>query len=287
MELAIKSEVCLKNYTTWRIGGKADRFAVVKTVDELTNVIKIDKSPTIIGGGSNVLIADSGIRGLVIKNQMHRIKESSDIVVVDSGTALSLVANYYYLSSYGDLYWAHLIPGTVGGALKSNAGAHGGNIGDIVEWVEIFRDGDIVRLSNSECGFGYRISKFKSSDIIIRAGLRFSRDNQSNIAIKRHEAKEYRKNTQPVGFSAGSVFKAIPSPRCLKRDYFSAGFYIERAGLKGTRVGGAVVSHKHANFILNDNSATCADVLELIATIKLKVYKTFGVALKEEVCFLC
>ena len=284
MSLEIKTNICLKNYTTWRVGGAAEYFAIVKTPQELLQALEFNKKITLLGAGSNVLISDNGIKGLVIKNRMHKVVESGGFIIAESGTALPLLANYYYLSGFGDLYWAHSIPGTLGGALKSNAGAHGGTIGDLVQSVEVLRDGKKITLTKSDCGFSYRNSKFLDSDIILNATLSYKKTPQELTAQKRKEAIEYRKLTQPTGFSAGSTFKSVPSPNCSK--LISAGFYIDKAGLKGKRVGGAVVSEKHANFILNDSSATASDILELITTIKLKVYKMFGIVLAEEIKYL-
>jgi len=285
MSIEIKQNVCLKNYTTWRVGGAAREFVEVKSTAELKEALSLNKHATILGGGSNVLISDNGINGLVIKNQMRKVLLDGDLVIAQSGAPFTLVANYFYLSSFGGLEWAQGIPGTIGGAVIGNAGAHGSSMANVIEWVEVLRGGDIVRLSNNQCGFSYRKSSFKKDDIILSCALKTIKSDQKVIASMRSNFLAYRKQTQPAGNSCGSVFKGVK--QSCHKNINSAGFFIEQAGLKNYQIGGAVVSDKHANFILNPHgTATAVDILELVNYIKLTVYKMFGIVLQEEFKFL-
>jgi len=325
----------LKKHCTWRIGGNAEFFAKARSINDIKTLLKFDKNATILGNGSNVLINDNGIKGLTIKLELDEIKEYTRFVEVEAGVKLPYLASYYYKSGYGNLTFASGIPATVGGAIKSNAGAHGSSIGENIVWVEVLRDGKVVRLDNSECGFGYRISGFQKKDIVLKAAIKKIKQDKSDILEKTQNFMQYRRATQPGGFSAGSVFKAallpcnaqfftnivradVPilpkhetasgrmspsaptststSPPNIKHNNSSfliphsslnspipAGLLIDKCGLKGTRIGGTIISQKHANFILNIDNASSKDVLDLIDLIKEKVYNNFGLTLNEEI----
>ena len=264
--MKIQKNVLLKNYTTFKIGGRAKYFFVAKTKKDLIEVInwaKEKKLPfSILGGGSNLLVSDRGFSGLVIK----------------FGQPLSS-----YVSK--GLEWAVGIPGTLQGAVYGNAGAFGKSMKDVVGNVEVF-DVDELRIKNyelSKCKFGYRDSIFKRKKnlIILSAEIKTKKSNPKKIK----EYLEYRKTTQPLNFpSAGSVFKNPPG--------FSAGKLIEDCGLKGKRVGNVKISEKHANFIVNlgngrhPPTARAKDVKKLIDLAKKRVKNKFGVKLEEEIQYL-
>jgi UDP-N-acetylmuramate dehydrogenase len=177
------------------------------------------------------------------------------------------------------------IPGLVGGAAVMNAGAFNSSVSDIIDYVEVLREKEVVRLNKSECGFSYRQSSFKNNDIV--SGVKFSLKTAkaADIDLKLRRFREFRNQTQPVGHSAGSTFKAVADAD-LPSVKIPAAFYIDRAGLKGRRVGGAVVSEKHANFIINTGAASANDIRALIAEVKRTVYNEFGVRLEEEIRYL-
>jgi len=284
MDVVIQQNVSLKNHTTWHVGGYADYFAAVATTDEyihlLQNPARYNHAPvTLLGNGSNVLIGDKGIRGLVVKNTMCTIKHNPNFILADSGVKLPTLSMYFEKNHWGNMAWAHGIPGTVGGACISNAGAHGNCMADVVLWVEVLQQGKVVRLNNTDCGFTYRASCFSKSDSILKVAFNCTPEPQESITQKRLAFAQYRNATQPKGYSAGSVFKKTP-------DNQSAGFYIDQAGLKNTRIGGASVSGKHANFIINDGSATATNIAKLIDNIKNTVNQKYGIVLQEETQYL-
>ena len=277
---AVKKGVRLKNHTTFHIGGKAELFAVARETDDVVRLSR-EYSPlcdvTYLGRGSNVLISDKGVSGLVVLMRTEKSEFSGSGCIAEAGVPLSLLSGAYLSRSLSGLEFACCIPGSLGGALKMNAGAHGKCMADIVEWVEVLRGGEVVRLKNRECGFAYRASGFAAGDVILRASLNASEADKCDLQITTDKYKAFRREHQPTGFSAGSVFKAADKP---------AGYYIDAAGLKGLECGGAFVSEKHANFIVNSGFATAENVTALIDEIKARVVAVFGVELKEEIIYL-
>lgn len=279
--ISVKKGVRLKNYTTFRIGGKAELFCLAKSADDIVCALREygGKVPiTYLGRGSNVLISDIGVKGLVVLMRNEQLAFEGDMFIAEAGVPLSRLSATYAEAGLGGLEFACCIPGSVGGALVMNAGAHGASVSDVVEWVEVLRGGETVRLSADECGFGYRMSNFLRGDVILRAGFRTEKADKNAIAEQISKYKAFRKEHQPQGYCAGSVFKAA--------DGKSAGYYIDKAGLKGLSVGGAFVSQKHANFIINSGSANSQDVTVLIDEIKARVYAVFGVRLQEEIIYI-
>jgi UDP-N-acetylmuramate dehydrogenase len=255
-----KKNVSLKEYTTFRIGGRARYFFEAKTKNELISVIKLAKELKlpffILGGGSNLLINNKGFNGLVIK----------------FGQPLS-----FYVSK--GLEWAVGIPGTIQGAVWCNAGAFGKSMQDVVKEVEVFnaKTGKIKIFKNKDCQFSYRNSIFKKNKNLIILSVKI-KSKKSDIK-KIRQYLNHRKKTQPLSFpSAGSIFK---NPKG-----FFAGKLIEECGLKGKRIGNVQISEKHANFIVNLGNGRAKDVIKLIKLIKEKVKKRFGITLKEEIEFL-
>jgi len=255
--MEFKKNVSLKNYTTFRIGGKAKYFFVAKTKDNLIEAIKTAKKKKlpffILGDGSNLLVSDKGYKGLVIK----------------FGQPLSLYV-------FQGLEWATGIPGTVQGAVFGNAGAFGKSMKDVVKEVKVFdtKTEKIKNFKNKDCQFSYKNSIFrkKKNLIILSVEIKSKKSNPKKIK----EYFNYKKETQPLNFpSAGSVFRNPAG--------FFAGELIDKCGLKGKRVGNVKISEKHANFIVNLGNGKAKDVIKLIKLIKNKVKKKFGVVLKEEI----
>ena len=258
--MKFRKNVPLKNYTTFKIGGPAKYFFEAKRKEELIEAIKLAKKLElpffILGGGSNLLVSDKGFDGLVIK----------------FGQPLSS-----YVSK--GLEWAVGIPGTVQGAVYSNAGAFKKSMKDVVKEVEVFdtKTGKVKIFKNKNCQFGYRDSIFKHKKklIILSAKLKTKKSNPKKIK----QYLDYRKKTQPLNLpSAGSIFKNPPAK--------SAGELIEKCGLKGKRIGNVKISEKHANFIVNLGNGKAKDVKKLIKLAKQKVKSKFGVTLKEEIVVL-
>jgi len=314
MKLKIERNVLLKNFTTFKIGGPARYFFVAKNKEEIKEAIlwaKKKKLPFfILGGGSNVLFSDNGFNGLVIKMQNSNLKIQPPTKFwwgakfkIICGAGLPLMKLIFKSSEIRATGLENLagIPGTLGGAIWGNAGAFGGEIGDLVEEVKILQIANgkwqIVNLKKEDCKFGYRESVFKKRKnwIILEATLKLKKGNKKEIKEKIKEILKLRKEKQPLEFpSAGSVFKNVPIEKVpkkirekfkekIKDGFLPAGVLIEAAGLKGFQIGGAKISEKHANFIVNIGNAKASDVIELIGTTKKEVKKRFKILLDEEI----
>ncbi len=277
----------LAPHTTLRVGGVAELFVEAKTIAELVEFVRLarqhDVSFFILGNGSNILVLDRGIRGLVIENHcdnyaLNPINSEKAILTTESGASLPGVANRLARQGWSSLEWAIGVPGTIGGAVVGNAGAHGGAIEDSVVEVEILdAQGVTIKLPKTECAFEYRVSRFKrnKSEIVLRAEFEMKRDAPAACIARMNEYTDHRRRTQPTEPSVGSMFKNPPG------DY--AGRLIEQAGLKGKRVGSVEVSHVHANFFVNRGGATASQVLQLIEIVKSAVREKFGVELELEI----
>lgn len=274
----------MSKHTTFKIGGPADIFVKTKNVNELKNVIELARENniqiTLIGNGSNLLVKDGGIRGIVIKPDFKEIKFlDNNKVEVGAGVLVSKIANEAYKKSLSGLEFASGIPGTVGGAIRMNAGAYGGEIKDIVISSKYLDEKlNVSEIENIEHNFKYRDSRFcdNKNDIIISTILKLREDKLENIKAKMEENSKSRKEKQPINFpSAGSTFKR-------GKEYITAQL-IDKSGLKGYNVGDACVSEKHAGFIINKGNATAKDVLELINIVKQKVYEKFNVNIELEI----
>ena len=278
-----KSDEPLKKHTTMRVGGNAKYVFCPKDVHELKAVIDYCKSNNeryiVIGNGSNIIFMDDGFDGIVIKifNLMSGSSIEGNLIKADAGCILSKLANLAKDNSLKGMEFASGIPGTLGGAIVMNAGAYGGEMKDIIEYVDILLDdGNVKRYSNEEMNFGYRKSIVDEGKIVLSAGLRLSKGDKSEIEAKMLELKEKRTSKQPLEYpSSGSTFKR-------PEGYFAAKL-IEDAGLKGYRVGGAMVSPKHSGFVINYDNATAEDVLKLIEDVRNIVNDKFGVLLEPEV----
>ncbi|MBI4786612.1 MAG: UDP-N-acetylmuramate dehydrogenase [Chloroflexi bacterium] len=277
----------LARHTTLRIGGPADLWIEAHTLVELVESVTRARERAIpvfiLGNGSNLLVLDGGIRGLVIENHCNQFRlnvtnDKQAILRVESGAALPLIANQLARQGWSGLEWAVGVPGTVGGAVAGNAGAHAGCIADRLLTVSILDEaGQVIELPKTDLGFEYRQSRLKHSrgEIVLGADFEMTRDDPQACIARMNQYTEHRRRTQPTEASVGSMFKNPPG------DY--AGRLIEQAGLKGTRVGNVEVSPVHANFFVNHGGATATDVVQLIEIVKDRVARKFGVELELEI----
>jgi len=273
-------------HTSFRIGGSADLYAVAASAQELVELTSLarehDVPYLIIGRGTNILVADRGIRGLVIENKLqvtnYELRGDGAILHAESGAFLIDLALESARRGLGGLEWAVGIPGSVGGAIVGNAGAYGSYIGDVVRRATVLTaDGAMRELSTEELGFGYRASRFKaaSSEVILSAEVALHPEPVEVLAERIADYTRRREASQPMEPSAGSVFK--------RTEQYPAGFLIEQAGLKGKRIGDAQISPKHANFIVNLGGAKASDVRALINLARERVWAQFGEELELEI----
>lgn len=282
----------MSSHTSFRIGGPADRFVVLKTIKELTELIaylSAEKIPYfVLGRGSDLLVSDEGYRGVMISlegefKEITLIAETDTEVKIRCGAGASLAALCAFArdNSLSGLEFAWGIPGSVGGACYMNAGAYGGEMKDVLLSAEhISADGSRGSLAGEEMELSYRHSAYTGTDnIIVFADIKLKKGNQSEIIAKMDELMGKRKEKQPLEYpSAGSTFKR-------PEGYFAAAL-IEECGLKGVHVGDACVSEKHSGFVVNKGSASCADVLELIEIVRKAVKEKKNVDLELEVICL-
>ena len=279
----IKSNAPLSDYTTFGIGGNAWKIAHPKTEEELIGLISYiteENIPYIIlGKGSNVLVSDKGFDGVVIVTTgLKEISYDGDKLFAQCGVTLPALSKFSLFLSLSGLEFAVGIPATVGGAVYMNAGAYGSDIGSVLHSCRVLNNGKIVEYTRDELGFEYRKSRISTLGTVVSAKFNLVPKNACEIEKKMRETVEKRRQTQPKAKSCGCIFKS--------HNNISAGYYIDKAGLKGLKVGGAEVSRVHAGFIVNTGSATAQDVLELIKKIQSEVYAKFGVELFTEINFL-
>ena len=284
----IKQNEPMKNHTSFKIGGNADIFITIESIEQLKFLLKTVKDTntklTIIGNGSNILVTDKGISGVTAKINLKEIniKNENDservILEVESGLTLGFIAQKLFKKEITGFEELSGIPGTIGGAIVMNAGAHGKEIKDIIEEITVMDyDGKISVISNQQAKFGYRTSMFMQNKyIILKAKLNLTKGNKRDIQEKMDEYAKYRKEKQPIEYpSAGSTFK--------RGEDFITAQLIDRAGLKGYKIGGAEISTKHAGFIINTGNATAQDVLDLVEEVKNKVYEIFNKKIELEI----
>ncbi|MDK2867230.1 MAG: UDP-N-acetylmuramate dehydrogenase [Clostridiales bacterium] len=274
----------LKNHTTFKIGGKADVLLTPGSIEGIAMAVELCRKAelpyVILGNGSNVLVTDKGFRGAVIKvsEPFNRVSIEGTEMVAEAGILLSRLANEAKEASLAGLAFASGIPGTLGGAIFMNAGAYGGEMKDVVTWVEALTpEGDIIRLTPEAMQFGYRTSIVKSKGyIVLRCGMTLQKSKKETIQSEMDDYTMRRKSKQPLELpSAGSTFK--------RPEGHFAGQLIEMAGLRGLRYGDAQVSQKHCGFVVNRGQATCEDVLMLIGIIQKVVFDHAQVKLAREV----
>jgi UDP-N-acetylmuramate dehydrogenase len=305
----LQKNVLLKNYTTFKIGGPAKYFLKAKTKKELINAIKWAKEHElqffILGGGSNLLVADKGYEGMVIKLQIANCK-----LQIASGTKLGDLVKLSLKKGLTGLEWAAGIPGTIGGAIRGNAEAFGVSMGKLVKKIEVYdaKKKKIKIFNNQNCKFKYKNSIFKENPdlIILSSEIKLKKGVKKDIKKRISDNLDYRAKNHPLNFpSAGCTFKnhklrimnyelleQFPELKELnKKNTIPAGWLIEKCGLKGRRVGRAEVSQKHSNFIISAQSkstkqTSTKDVVNLIKLIKKKVKEKFKIELKEEIQYL-
>lgn len=272
----------MKKHTSFKIGGVADIFIKVKSVQELQYIIEVAKKEnilvTIIGNGSNLLVKDNGIRGIVIMLNMDKIEIEDTIVTVEAGVKLGFLAQKLLKEELTGFEFAAGIPGSIGGAVRMNAGAYGGEMKDIiVETKCLTPSGEIVTLSNEEQEFSYRHSIFMENRyIVLETKIKLQKGNKDEIKAKMDDYAQQRKEKQPISLpSAGSTFK--------RGTDFVTAKVIDECGLKGFSIGDAQVSTKHAGFVVNNGNATAEDVLRLIEHVQKVVLEKTGKKIELEI----
>ena len=280
----IRYDEPMNKHTTFRIGGNAECFVCVqstKEMDALTDFCRKEDIPFfLLGKGSNILVGDKGIPGVVayFGEEMSSITVKENMIIAEAGATLAAVANTALQKGLTGFEFAAGIPGSVGGALRMNAGAYGGEMSQVVEWVRVLApDGEIKTLTNEEMRFSYRHSVLQELDYIaLAAGILLDPGDEKAIRMAMLELANRRKEKQPLEYpSAGSTFK--------RPEGYFAGKLIAEAGLGGVRIHDAVVSEKHKGFIVNEGCATAEDVKRLIEIVRRKVYEQSGVLLEPEI----
>ena len=276
----------MSEHTTFRIGGKAEAVCFVHELRELQQLfVYLNKENIpclVVGRGSNLLVRDGGFKGVVIIMREHlatieQHEKNGQILVAGGGLALSDLVKYCSQKGLGGLEFLAGIPGTVGGAVTMNAGAFGKDMGTVVQKIELVnRQGELTSRDRSDLAFSYRESSIQEGTVVVRASLQGTRENPEIVSKRVAEYLTRRKATQPLAYpSAGSVFRNPPD------DY--AGRLIEETGLKGKKIGGAMISPKHANYIVNTGGARAEDVLALMEMAKEKVRAETGIELEPEI----
>lgn len=276
----------MSRHTTFKVGGPADVLFLPESEEQLIQAIAIAKDAGIpcivIGNGSNLVVRDGGIRGLVIAlgEGMAAIVRSGDTITAWAGASLARVSAFAQASGLAGLEFASGIPGTLGGGCAMNAGAYGGQLSDVLIDARMLLDDAVKTLTVEDMQMGYRTSlPLREGGIVISARFALTPDNPESIAERMRELNARRRDKQPLNYpSAGSTFK--------RPEGHFAGALIEQSGLKGYRVGGAQVSEKHAGFIVNAGGATAKDILTLIGIVQDEVLARFGVHLETEVRIL-
>ncbi len=281
----VKENVPLAPFTSARIGGPADILLTADTSAELARMVKLlwkrELPFIILGGGSNVLVSDRGVRGVVILNRAKGVKfhlGDQPSVTAESGVVFSNLANRCASKGLAGLEWAATVPGTVGGAVYGNAGAFGGDMAGNLIRAQLLTENGSETFTVEQMGYGYRTSVLKRGEVkavVLSAELALKNSTKEEVTVKIQQFSAHRKATQPPGASMGSMFKNPPG------DY--AGRLIEAAGLKGVRIGNAEISPLHGNFFINHANTKADDIRALIELAQKKVKETQGVELELEI----
>ena len=307
----IKENISLKNFSTFKIGGEAELFLEIKEKQDLLDAFSFaeenNKKIHILGGGSNTLINDGLIKGLVLVFKNDNLKLKGERIEIGAGAKLGRALHSSVSNSLSGLEWSAGIPGaTLGGAIRGNAEAFGVSTGSLIETVEVFDmdKKEFLTLSNRDCLFSYRNSLFKekSNLIIWEAVLKLRKEKNEVVKNLMEEAVEFRVKKYPKLPSVGSIFKNISLEEIKENNLLlfdeikdradnrlgniGAGLLIDMAGLKGKTMGGAKISLEHANHIVNTGRATAEDVITLISIIKQKIRNNFKIQLQEEIYYL-
>lgn len=284
--IELAADAPLAPLTTLRVGGPADRLATPRSRDELLAVLAAAREAAVpifmLGHGSDLVVADAGIRGLVVRNRARGLEVDGTTVRGDAGVAMAQLVKRCTGAGLSGIAFGISIPGSLGGAVWANAGAHGGEMADVVIGVEAWdpADGSMRRLSAADCGFAYRESRFKHSDeVVVAAELSLVVGVPARVAAEVDAHQAQRRATQPLADqNAGSVFRNPPGDH--------SGRLIDQAGLKGFRIGSAAVSTLHANFIVTDRGGRAADVRAVGEHVRATVADRYGVELDYEIEFV-
>ena len=281
----VRRDAVLAPYTSARIGGPADVLVTVNSADELANAVTMlwdaEAPYVLLGGGSNVLVSDAGVRGIVILNRAKAVRfeyADSPKVWAESGAIFTNVANRCAARGLSGLEWAATVPGTIGGAVYGNAGAFGGDMAHGLLRAEVLSAIGREQWPVKKFGYGYRTSVLKRGEVkavVLAAEISLQTATKEEVAVKIGEFSDRRKSTQPPGASMGSMFKNPQGD--------AAGRLIEAAGLKGTRIGSAEVSPIHGNFFINHGNCKATDVRALVTWVQERVQDKFGVELELEI----
>lgn len=304
----LRKNVFLKDYTTFKVGGVAKYFFEANTKDDVVFSLKFAKKFRIpflvIGYGSNILVSDKGFRGLVIKMNLKNYYLSGSKLYSEAGVPVKTLVDLTVENSFSGFEWAGGLPGTIGGAIFGNAGAFGGEIKDNIRWVEAIDNNiKIKRLNKKDCCFGYRNSVFKEKNwIVLAAEFSFKKGDKETLKKIVQSHIEYRKKRGPLSYpNAGSIFKNYDVKKAppqvikkfegsIKKDPFpvipAAAIISMVPGLVGFKIGGAQVSKKHPNFIINLGNAKAKDIRNLISFVKKRVKNEFGIILEEEIRYV-
>jgi UDP-N-acetylenolpyruvoylglucosamine reductase len=286
----VQRDAPLARLTTIRTGGPADYLARPDSTESLTELLswagREGVAVGVVGSGSNLLIADDGYRGLVLKldGSLASIEQEGERLLCGGGARLPQASARAARAGLTGLEFGVNIPGTVGGAVKMNANAYGGDLSPVLEWVEIVSPSGVERRRPEELGFSYRRSGLGPHEVVSRASFALERADPGKVKATLAEMRAQRKAAQPSGVKTfGSTFKNPDDPAAEGK---SAGVLLDEAGCRGLEVGGARFSSKHANFVENRGDATTAEVIALMAEGRRRVREQFGVTLEPEVQFL-
>lgn len=286
--MTIKENEPMSKHTTFRIGGPARFYLEVKSIVELKEAIEMARQKSlpwfVLGGGSNIMCSDKGYDGVVIQMANRDLIIDGDRLVAGAGAISVAVSRAAEAAGLSGLEWMISLPGTVGGAVRGNAGCFGSETKDVLESVRVLRDGVVIELQNADCAFAYRESIFKrNQDVIIDATFKLAPEEKEQIKAKMTEVLGKRKTTQPI--AAGTAGCAFKNP-LVNGTLTSCGKIVEELGLKGMKIGGISISDVHGNFLINDGTATADQVVQLIALVKTRARNEMGVQLQEEIHYL-
>jgi UDP-N-acetylmuramate dehydrogenase len=281
----------LAKLTTMRVGGPADLLATAHNAFELRALVRFARSRelplTLVGRGSNIVVSDRGVRGLVVHVRAEGSRVDGQAYVAEAGVPMARAATETQRAGLSGLEFGLAIPGTAGGAVWANAGAHGADVAGVLESADVLQaDGTEARVPAADIAFGYRESRFKQQspgapgEVVIAARFRLEPASADEIKERLDDIRRWRQAHQPLGIPSGGSSFRNPA------DGPSAGELIEKAGLKGSQEGGATVSEKHANFIVNDRRGTAADVRRLMDRVRAAVLESASVELVPEIVFL-
>jgi UDP-N-acetylenolpyruvoylglucosamine reductase len=283
----VEHDYPLARLTTIRTGGPADLFARVTAIEELERLLAWAAGEQlevgVVGSGSNLLVADDGVRGLVVKldEELSKIEVDGNRIRCGGGARLPSVSARAARAGLSGIEFGVNIPGSVGGAVRMNANAYGGELGRVLEWVDVTSGTGTERRTPAELGFAYRRSNLGAGEVVARACFLLEHAESADVKETLADMRARRKAAQPSGIKTfGSTFK---NPTDRRAEGRTAGQLLEAAGCRGLRIGGASFSAKHANFVENHGDATTADVIALMAEGRRRVHERFGVELEAEV----